>query len=253
MILNQKVRYGHSSMEDEKATSYSIMARSSDYIKAYKKYISIIKKYSELTGKENLNILNLGYGPGILENIILNEFESIKFISIDNSNTFKDICISLNSNFISNRSLELFHFDLNDKFSLNTKFDILISRDLNHHLNNLENYLTHCYNLMMDNSILIMEDLRYDAEIDGIHDFSELIFNINELKNDRWNLYHKMLGLYESFAASYLTNDILSIIQRSDTLSFRFKESKTRYHFVIYKKTEYTKFIDQIIEKLINI
>jgi len=248
MSFNQEIRKKHSSMEYEKANSYSIMALSNEYKFAYQKYVPIIEAFIKVKGGV-IRILNLGYASGVLENILLSNFENINFVSVDNSKTFSYICTNHNSLFIKKKRLILINLDLNNESINNDEFDIIFSRDLNHHIFSPEKYLLQCNILLKKDGIMIMEDLRYNAEFEGIHKFSELIFNIPEYKNDKWNFYHKMLGLYESFASAYLVDEIIQILESLHNYSYKYKVTDTRYHFVMFKNIA----LNNLVQDLLNL
>lgn len=250
MILNEEIRKKHSRMEDEKAISYSLLAKSEEYRKAYLKYVPVISSYCKFISKTQLHVLNLGFGAGILENIVLAEFNDIIFYSLDNSSTFNEICNEQNIDYIQSKRLKLYNLDIQKDLLPKRKFDIILSRDLNHHINTPKEYILRCIEALKGNGIFIMEDLRYDAEFSAIHDFSELVFNIPAFQTDRWNFYYKMLGLYESFASSYTKSEIEVILNDIKLIYFSNLVSGNRYHFVIYKNVKMMNLVRTFLKKL---
>jgi len=238
----------HSKMEDEKAQSYAIMAQSKEFKKIYAKYLIFIKEILNIFNKP-IRILNIGFAAAILENKILSEFENrVEIISIDNSKTFLAIASKNNKKYLERSTLELKLVDiLEDDLNLG-KFDLIISRDLNHHLDNVKILLFKCYESLEENGIFLLEDLRFDADQKAIKNFCNLIFDISEYKNKRWFLYHKLLGLIESFTVSYTTTEIKQILSESKFKWF-LQNSPSRYHFLLARNDN---IIDKCKDVLIN-
>jgi len=233
-IERKKYRDLHGKMDHQKASSYSVMAMSKQYKKYYNIYIDFFIEV--LKHKRNIRVLNLGFGSGILENIILSNFnDCIEFYSIDNSNTFYEIASSINTKYIDEGKIKLILMDIvKDEFSFNN-FDVILSRDLNHHLQSLRIYLNKCYNCLEDDGILLMEDLRYDANISVVKLFTNLLFSIPELTQNPNLLYHKILGLIESFMASYNDVEVIEELQNTEFVWYR-KNTNARYHFILSKR-----------------
>jgi len=142
--------------------------------------------------------------------------------------------------------------DLQSEILFSQKFNIILSRDVNHHIDNPQNYILQCINIALsDEGIFLIEDLRYDADMSGIHEFSELIYNIPAFRNDRWNFYHKMLGLYESFTVSYTLKEIEKVLKEINSISFVSCISSNRYHIIIYSNSRLKVLAKKLCNKLV--
>lgn len=233
-----KVRKQHSKMEYDASASYSIMAKSNEYLNIYSIYIEFFKNMYSNTNKRILRILNLGMASGIVENLLLTEFgRRMHIVSIDNSQDFLDLATELNKEYI-NKQLVEFHFvDIeNDSLEFG-KFDVILSRDFNHHILNLSGYFEKCFSSLNEVGIMLMEDLRFDASFEAIHKFCDLVFSIKEFRNDRWNLLNKINGMIESFMSSYTDKEI-EIILKNYQVKWRKHISKSRYHYCIFKNEQ---------------
>lgn len=234
MLIKEILRNHHSKMEDENAISYLMMANSKEFEKKYSIYSDIIKI---ITSKKSsrIKILNIGFAAGVVEKYISDCFgDKVYILSIDNSNTFFDETSKILKTYIDKSLIEFKLADiLIDDLTFHN-FDIILSRDLNHHLDNIPLYLEKCYKLLNDDGLMVMEDLRYDANDISILEFINSIVNIEVFKNDRWMLYCKLLGLIESFAVSYSTENILTLLDKTE-FYYSYLTSPARYHFFLSK------------------
>jgi len=124
-----------------------------------------------------------------------------------------------------------------------------LSRDLNHHLNEIHIYLEKCFSVLKDDGIMFLEDLRFNAEPSAIKEFIEKIFEVEVFKKDRWLLYLKLHGLIESYTVSYTTEEIMHLLDQTD-FEYSYFKSPPRYHFVLYKNKNMAKMVENVISNL---
>ena len=249
--MNEKdiLRKFHAKMEDDKALSYIGMAMSPIFQDKYKLYAGLLEDYI-LSKQQSIRILNLGFASGNVEKFILDKFgQKINFVSYDNSSTFYNYATELNKTHIKNNLSKFKLLDVIENDFEDGEFDIILSRDLNHHLNELQMYLEKCFNALKDDGIMLMEDLRFNAEPSAIRAFIEKIFEVEVFKKDRWLLYLKLHGLIESYTVSYATEEIMHLIDQTD-FSYSYFKSPPRYHFVLYKNKNIAPTVNNIISNL---
>lgn len=247
--IRNQYRKIHASMEREKAISYSVMSGSNIFVRGYAKYVNFIKEILS-TKKSEIKMLNIGSGSGHIEKVLLDNFSNkLKISSFDNSVTFLKIAKNTNSDYIISKKIKFKKLDiLVDELKID-EFDIIFSRDLNHHLIDIPTYLEKCYKTLNYDGIMLMEDLRFNAKPEAIKDFINKIFEVDGFKNDRWLLYVKLLGLVESYSVSYSTEEISFFLKKTNFYYSYFK-SKGRYHFVLYKNKKISETINKLISTL---
>ncbi|MDR3666070.1 MAG: methyltransferase domain-containing protein [Ignavibacteriaceae bacterium] len=229
------LRQSHSKVENGKAISYALMAWSNKFLPKYEVYKKLISYL--LSKREKLKILNIGFGGGNLEYLLLKEFgKKIAMVSIDNSKTFYKIARSKNKAFIKTCNLKFYKKDIRSSDIDEREFDLILSRDVNHHLTDLGQGFDKISEYLASDGIMIMEDLRFDAEQKAIKKFTEDIFKIKELSKDTWLLYLKIIGLIESFACSYTKLEVITMLEKYN-LQYLFFESPSRYHFILWKNS----------------
>jgi len=228
-----KDRNKHSRMENERSASYAILADSREYIGSYAPYIAVAEEM--LKEKKNIKVLNIGSATGILEFLMLQRFNAVNIVSIDNSTSFQRRFLEKNQQYLDNGSIKYFLGKIQD-YSFDDNFDLIISRDVNHHLElkDVRAYIRKAYNSLSPDGLLIIEDLRKDATPKGVMSFVELVYQIPEYKDDIDNLYYKILGLIESFLVSYTYERIKNIVERLG-IPFNSEISETRYKLTIKK------------------
>lgn len=242
----EQYRIKHGLMENEKALSYHILEKSKIYKPFYEIYVNIISCFIERR-KGNIKILNIGSSSGVLESLLIDSIGCYieKIDSIDNSLTFKILFSERNKNYINNGTIIHHTLDvLSDSIELD-QYDVIISRDLNHHLVALD-YLKSCFSILKNNGIMIMDDLRFDAEYKAIKEFNALIFQIKEYNENNWLLFHKILGLNESFAVAYTQEEVIEKLKETN-FHWNSRLSSARYHFILTKSLEVLKDNEELI------
>jgi SAM-dependent methyltransferase len=236
----KELRALHSKMEEERVTSYKIMADSQEYRENYEEYVRLILSLDIINSGDNskLNILDLGSGTGILEKLLLeNCSEHInKIVAIDNSEDFINI---LRSNIILNKNkIQVVNSDIIDYLHSNSvdHFDIIILRDINHHIDISE--IDECLRIIKDSKVsnvckyVIIEDLKVNPSVNGVHAFINLLFKINIYKENVNELLHKLKGLIDSFIVSHSTAEIVELVEKYQ-FNYLKKESEARYFFLL--------------------
>jgi SAM-dependent methyltransferase len=242
------LRKSHAKVEGGKADSYALMSLSEKFKKKFEVYKDLVEEY--LRNKDQLKILNIGFGAGNLEEYLLETFpKKIRLVSIDNSETFYSGVLERNKKHIEDGTLELLNLDVLEDDIAGMEFDLIFSRDLNHHLLDLDKYLTKMVNYLTDTGYLLIEDLRFDAEEDAILQFIDDVFQVEELRNDRWLLYLKIIGLVESFATGYTAEDVKEKISNNKLFAKHFI-TPSRYHFFIWKDD--SKINQDLINKFVT-
>ena len=84
---NRKLREEHAAMEDARSSSYAIFADSDIYATSYDAYIKTFEDFSKR--QDTVNVLVIGAATWVMENIWMNKFDNLKFVSIDNSLDFR--------------------------------------------------------------------------------------------------------------------------------------------------------------------
>ncbi len=248
-----KLRERHKLMEDEKAISYDVMASSAEYRAYYLKYVDFLEEYLGVSdSNDQIDILNVGFASGIMEIELYKKFgDRIRITTIDNSNTFHQIFRRRLSN---QEPFDIRMLDIElDEFNFDKKFDLILSRDINHHVSSVSGYLQKVIPFLKTDGMLLMEDLRYDAPSKSISEFINLVFSIPEfLEEDRasrWNLYHKLLGLIESFAVSYTQHEIEDQL-RLVNVEWISKLTAARYHFILYNNPKLLDKFETLLKKI---
>ncbi|MBR6273373.1 MAG: class I SAM-dependent methyltransferase, partial [Bacteroidales bacterium] len=128
---DQRLREQHSLMEGQRSSSYAIFADAPEYWFSYDAYLDTFRQYVQRKG--TVNILNIGAATGILEYLALRDIYNLHFVSVDNSKDFTDLFCQKNAKGIKYGMVEHVFSPIQD-FKTNQKFDIIIARDFNHHI-----------------------------------------------------------------------------------------------------------------------
>ena len=229
----------HALMEGRGAESYFMMTSSPLFYKNFDIYVRVVSHLLEK--KEFINILNIGFASATLEDILLDKFGKLIAISaIDISDTFHKLVNKKKYRERFGDRIKFIKANIEEKIEPFDKFDLIISRDLNHHLSSLLIYLRNSYNMLKQDGIMLMEDLRFDADIQGIKAFNDLIFSLPAFRNNNELLFHKMIGLYESFLSSFTFEEIEHELEKSD-FYWVGEKSSSRYHFFLSKSKKINK------------
>jgi SAM-dependent methyltransferase len=219
-------------MENERARSYALMERSDQYLPQLRIYLPFLKGLAEHKGAP-IRVLNLGCSSGILEELALAAMpDMLRFVSVDSSGTFLRLARTANRGHLRARRLRFVRQDVTaGPFGLGT-FDLILARDLNHHLLKLDPVLRECRRALGDGGIMLMEDLRFRADPSAVLDFCRLVLAIPAFQRQRSLLYLKLAGVAESFASAYATSEVARIATRAELFSLR-AESAARYHLLL--------------------
>lgn len=164
-------------MEDERSSSYAIFADSELYAASYDSYMNVFEDFSK--SKDVVKILVIWAATWIMENLWLKKFSNFYFVSVDNSLDFRDMYLLKNKKFIDEWRAK--HISLKiQEFSTDEKFDIIICRDVNHHLEkeDVELYISNCYPMLNEWWCFIIEDLKREAEEVGVLDMTKIVYQI---------------------------------------------------------------------------
>lgn len=216
-------------MEDDRARSYILMERSEQYRPHLEVYLPLLKSLSDLRGRR-LRILNLGCSSGVVEQMALDRMpERVEFLSVDNSRTFLERARKENAPHVRTGHVRFKQCDvLTHPLDFGT-FDLILSRDLNHHLLLPALILQKCQGVLAKDGIMLMEDLRFRADPSAIEEFCQLVMETPAFLKRRALLYLKLIGIVESFASAYSTREICKLV-RSEGFAFLHAETGPRYH-----------------------
>ena len=119
-------------------------------------------------------------------------------------------------------------------FKTSQRFDVIVSRDFNHHLcsRDVERYIRKCVRLLAPGGVMVIEDLKQEALIEGTVELIRITCEIPAFKEDVYNCYHKIEGIRDSYLVSYSTEEIRQVLLR---MNVRFEEepSRFRYKFLV--------------------
>ncbi len=230
---NKRLREQHSLMEGQRSSSYAIFADAEEYWFSYDPYLELFRQYAQR--KETVNILNIGAATGILEYLALKSIPNLHFVSVDNSRDFTERFCQKNKEMMKVGKVEHVFSAIQD-YQTEQKFDIIISRDFNHHIEmeDVEHYIQHCYELLAEGGSFIIEDLKREAEEVGINDLVKVVYAIPAFRDDDFNRYHKIMGIIDSYFVAYHTEEMEELLKRID-LPYALENEKYRYKFVIKK------------------
>lgn len=230
----QKLREQHSLMEGQRSSSYAIFADAPEYWFSYDAYLDTFKQYAQRKG--TVNILNIGAATGILEYLALRDIPNLHFVSVDNSKDFTERFCQKNKDAMTEGKVEHVFTRIQD-YKTEQKFDIIIARDFNHHIekDDIRLYLRHCYNMLAEDGIIIMEDLKREAESIGVPALVKVVYDIPAFRYDDFNRYHKIMGIIDSYFVAYYTKEMEELLQDM-RLPYELVNEKYRYKFVIQKQ-----------------
>lgn len=230
---NQKLREQHSLMEGQRSSSYAIFADAQEYWFSYDTYLDTFRQYVQRKG--TVNILNIGAATGILEFLALKDISNLHFVSVDNSKDFTDRFQKKNKEAIEAGKVEHVFSSIQD-FETEQRFDIIVSRDFNHHIEMdvVEQYIRHCYGMLNEGGSFVIEDLKREAEEVGINDLVKVVYSIPAFQDDDYNRYHKIMGIIDSYFVAYHTKEIEGLVQRLG-LPYELLNEKYRYKFILTK------------------
>ena len=228
---NQKLREQHSLMEGQRSSSYAIFADAPEYWFSYDAYLELFKQYAQR--KETVSILNIGAATGILEFLALRDIPNLHFVSVDNSKDFTDRFQKKNKEAIKAGKVEHVLSSVQD-FETDRRFDIIVARDFNHHIEMdvVEQYIKHCYGMLNEGGSFIIEDLKREAEEVGINDLVKVVYSIPAFQTDDYNRYHKIMGIIDSYFVAYHTDEIKTLLDRLG-FPYELQNEKYRYKFIV--------------------
>ena len=218
-------------MEAQRSSSYALFADAPEYWFSYDSYLDLFGEYADR--QSSVEIMNIGSATGILENLALWRMDNLHFVSVDNSVSFREMYLQKNAEFIKAGRA---HHVLADilTYKPDRKFDIIVSRDFNHHLclHDVERYIRKSLNTLAPGGTMVIEDLKQEALIEGTVELIRITCQIPAFRDDVYNCYHKIEGIRDSYLVSYHTDEIRRLLLR---LGARFEEahSKFRYKFLI--------------------
>ena len=225
------LRKRHSLMEAQRSSSYAIFADAPEYWSSYDSYFELFARYA--AARPVVNILNVGSATGIMENLALWRMDNLHFVSVDNSLSFREMYEKKNEMFIKEGKAE--HV-LTDILAFNTRqrFDIIVSRDFNHHLGprDVERYIRKCIRFLAPGGVMVIEDLKHEALVEGTVELIRITCQIPAFKEDVYNCYHKIEGIRDSYLVSYSTEEIRQVLLKTGV---RIEEdpSRFRYKFLV--------------------
>ena len=230
---DQKLREQHSLMEGQRSSSYAIFADAPEYWFSYDSYLETFEQYSQRN--KTVNILNIGAATGILEFLALRDIPNLHFVSVDNSQDFTERFCQKNKDAMAVGKIEHV-FSPIQEYETTQKFDIIIARDFNHHIekDDIKQYLRHCHNMLNDGGIIIMEDLKREAESVGVPALVKVVYDIPAFRYDDFNRYHKIMGIIDSYFVAYSTDEMKDLLEELG-LKYDLVNEKYRYKFVIQK------------------
>lgn len=220
-------------MEGQRSSSYAIFADAQEYWFSYDPYLDLFRQYAQR--KERVNILNIGAATGILEFLALRDIPYLHFVSVDNSKDFTDRFQKKNKEAIEAGKVEHV-FSSIQEFETEQRFDIIVSRDFNHHIEKdvVEQYIKHCYGMLNEGGSFVIEDLKREAEEVGINDLVKVVYSIDAFRTDDFNRYHKILGIIDSYFVAYNTKEMEELLQNLG-VTYELMNEKYRYKFVLKK------------------
>ncbi len=226
------LRKRHSLMEEQRSSSYALFADAPEYWFSYDGYLALFQQYSEK--RDEVQILNIGSATGILENLALRRMNNLHFVSVDNSASFREMYLRKNEVFVMAGKAEHVYSSI-QAYRPDRKFDVIVSRDFNHHLplRDVGRYVRKSLRALAPGGILIIEDLKQEARIEGTVELIRITCMIPAFRDDVFNCYHKIEGIRDSYLVSYSTEEMRQLLLK---LGVRFEEdhSKYRYKFIIY-------------------
>lgn len=228
---NQKLREHHSLMEGQRSSSYAIFADAPEYWFSYDGYLDTFRQFDQR--KETVNILNIGAATGILEFLALRDIPNLHFVSVDNSKDFTERFCQKNKDAMAEGRVEHVFTPIQN-YKTEQKFDIIIARDFNHHIekDDIKLYLRHCYNMLAEGGIIIMEDLKREAESIGVPALVKVVYDIPAFRNDDFNRYHKIIGIIDSYFVAYHTKEMEYLLEELG-LQYELENEKYRYKFIV--------------------
>lgn len=238
MNERQLVRARHSKLDGDRALAYALMAESRIFRPKYAAYVGLVKLLLRRTNK--LKILNIGFAAGNVERMLVSQFgDALELLAVDNSDTFYRYVRKRNQNLLATRLVRFIKADILKCDLGSNSFDLILSRDLNHHIPTLmalDIYLKKCKEYLRKGGLLLMEDLRYDAGEEVICGFIKEIYRVEELKRSPTLLYIKTIGMLESFASAYKIGEVIASLKRA-RMPFKGFLSEQRYHFLCAKES----------------
>lgn len=236
-----KLRKKHSEMDEDAAIAFQILAESNEYQRIYLNFVNLIKQIQNKI-KPDLSLLNIGTGGGVLEEIILKENKKIIITSIDKYSSSRNLFIKKNQKFLKEGRLKYFITDIT-KNPILEGYDVVSLINVTHHVIQLELFINSCIKLLDTETLLYIEDLNPDANINTIRNNLDLVFNIEAFEKNKWLLYKKLIGFIESFAVAYKVEEIISILKKNGS-KFKYKCADDKYYFIISKSDNYLKKLD---------
>lgn len=225
------LRKRHSLMEAQRSSSYALFADAPEYWFSYDSYLGLFGYYASV--RPTVRILNVGSATGIMEHLALSRMNNLHFVSVDNSLSFREMYLKKNEAFIKEGRAEHVLTDI-QSFKTSQRFDVIVSRDFNHHLcsRDVERYIRKCVRLLAPGGVMVIEDLKQEALIEGTVELIRITCEIPAFKEDVYNCYHKIEGIRDSYLVSYSTEEIRQVLLR---MNVRFEEepSRFRYKFLV--------------------
>lgn len=221
----------HSLMEAQRSSSYALFADAPEYWFSYDSYLTLFGQYADK--QPSVEIMNIGSATGILENLALGKMDRLHFVSIDNSASFQQMYLHKNADFIKAGRANHILADILT-YKPDRKFDIIVSRDFNHHLclRDVERYIRKSLKALAPGGTMVIEDLKQEALIEGTVELIRITCQIPAFRDDVYNCYHKIEGIRDSYLVSYSTDEIRGLLLR---IGAKFEEdhSKFRYKFLV--------------------
>lgn len=227
----EKLREQHSLMEGQRSSSYAIFADAPEYWFSYDAYLDTFRLFAQR--KEVVNILNIGAATGILEYLALRDIPNLHFVSVDNSQDFTERFCQKNKDAMAKGKVEHVFMPIQN-YKTEQKFDIIVARDFNHHIekDDIKLYLRHCSHMLAEGGIIIMEDLKREAESIGVPALVKVVYDIPAFRDDDFNRYHKIMGIIDSYFVAYHTEEMENLLEELG-LQYKLENEKYRYKFIV--------------------
>jgi len=212
-------------MDRDSVIAYSKMTESHFYRNTYQMFANLLLFLQN--SYDTLNVTILGAGNGVMENDILSILKDVKIYSYDNNGLFAKDFLQRNKGFIDKG---LLHYNI--IYSPNQaklSNDLIALINISHHIMDIDKYLKILASFISSDSLIYIEDLRSDVELDSLKQILNSVIDLPAFKDNRLLLYKKLIGFIESFAVSYNQEYLLDTLRKRDLDAISFTSDSKYY------------------------